>query len=344
MPKLTIRDIALLAGLSKSTVSLVLNNSPKVDPETRRRVLDVMRRHNYVPSFAATALARGNTGLIGMIVPGLTWRFMANINYGVAKVVEGTKYEIVLFTSTNEQDYGGVVDRILSSGLCAGLLVVNHQQPLEPLIELNRGGLPTVLIDTLGSGPATELSSVSADHYAGGLAAGRHLTGLGHRRIASILGPTDHPYVQERLRGLRDAMREAGVEPDPGLEAETGFHAELVRSRTRELLALPTDRRPTAFFAFHDPAAYLVLDEIAASGLRAPEDVSVVGFDDIDASSHVRPALTTVRQPFTDMGRHAAATLLRDLEPADDTEGETHLVLPTELIVRDSTGAVPAGA
>ncbi|MCL2732060.1 MAG: LacI family transcriptional regulator, partial [Actinomycetia bacterium] len=117
MAKLTIRDIARLSGLSKSTVSLVLNNSPKVDPETRRRVIAVMREHNYVPSFAATALAKGNTGLIGMIVPGLTWRFMADINYGVAKVVEDTKYEIVLFTSTNERDYGGAIDRVMSSGL-----------------------------------------------------------------------------------------------------------------------------------------------------------------------------------------------------------------------------------
>jgi LacI family transcriptional regulator len=341
MAKLTIRDIAHLSGLSKSTVSLVLNNSPKVDPETRRRVVEVMRRHNYVPNFAATALAKGDTGLIGMIVPGLTWRLMANINYGVAKVVEDTKYEIVLFTSTNERDYDGVVDRILSSGLSAGLLVVTHdQQPLDRLTELHRGGLPIVLIDTLGA--RNELPSVGADNYAGGLAAGRHLLELGHRRIAGILGPTDHPYVRERLHGLRDALTAAGIGPDPALDAETEFEQGLIRERTRELMALPAQRRPTAIFAFQDSAAFTLLDELAEIGLRVPEDVSVIGFDDIDAASHVRPALTTIRQPFVDMGKQAARLLLDALNPAAESAEEQHLVLPIELIVRDSTGVVPA--
>jgi LacI family transcriptional regulator len=340
MAKLTIRDIAQLSGLSKSTVSLVLNDSPKVDPETRRRVIEVMRRHNYVPSFAATALAKGDTGLIGMIVPGLTWRLMANINYGVAVVVEHTKYEIVLFTSTDARNSDGVVDRVLSSGLSAGLLVVSHdRQPLERLAELHRGGLPIVLIDTLGA--RTELPSVGADNYAGGLAAGRHLLGLGHRRIASILGPTDHPYVRERLRGLRDALEAAGLRPDPALEAETGFEQEQIRARTRELMALPAGRRPTAIFALHDSAAFTLLDELAERGLRVPEDVSVIGFDDIDTASHVRPALTTIRQPFTDMGTRAAQLLLNALNPTEDADDEQHIVLPTELIVRDSTGAAP---
>ena len=341
MAKLTIRDIAQLSGLSKSTVSLVLNESPKVDPETRRRVLAVMRQHNYVPSFAATALAKGNTGLIGMIVPGLTWRFMSNINYGVAKVVEDTRYEILLFTSTKERDYGGAIDRVMSSGLCAGLIVVTHdQQPLDRLVELHRSGLAVVLIDTLGA--VADLPAVGADNYTGGLLAGRHLLGLGHRRIASILGPLGHPYVQERRRGLRDALRETGLEPAPELDAETDFEDALIRSRTRELLHLPAERRPTALFVYHDSAAFTVLDELARAGVRVPEDVSVVGFNDIDAAAHVRPALTTVRQPFVDMGRRAAEILLATLDRGGSDEAFQHIVLPTELIVRDSTAPAPA--
>lgn len=338
MARLTIRDIARLSGLSKSTVSLVLNDSPKVDPETRQRVLDVMRQHNYVPSFAATALANGNTGLIGMIVPGLTWRFMANINYGVAEVVEDTKYEIVLFTSTNESDYGGAIDRVRSSGLCAGLIVVTHdQQSLDRLDDLHRSGLAIVLVDTLGA--ESDLPAVGADNYTGGLLAGRHLIGLGHRRVASVLGPLDHPFVQERRRGLLDALREAGITPDPGLEADTGFEEAVIRRRTRELLELPPERRPTALFVYHDSAAFTVLDELAEAGVRVPDDISVVGFNDIDAAAHVRPALTTVRQPFADMGHRAAEILLAAL---DNTEtGDNRVVLPTELIVRDSTGPAP---
>lgn len=340
MARLTIRDIARLSGLSKSTVSLVLNDSPKVDPETRRRVLEVMREHNYVPSFAATALANGNTGLIGMIVPGLTWRFMANINYGVAKVVEDTKYEIVLFTSTNESDYGGAIDRVRSSGLCAGLIVVTHdRQSLDALADLHQSGLAIALVDTLGA--ESDLHSVGADNYTGGLLAGRHLVELGHRRIASVLGPVETPYVTERRRGLHDALREAGLTPAPDLEVETGFEDPLIRSRTRDLLRLPAERRPTALFAYHDSAAFSVLDELAKAGVRVPEDISVVGFNDIDAAAHVRPALTTVRQPFADMGERAAEILLAALDRTDPDDTPQRIVLPTELIVRDSTGPAP---
>lgn len=340
MAKLTIRDIAQLAGVSKSTVSLVLNESPKVDPGTRRHVLEVMRRHNYVPSFAATALSRGNTGLIGMIVPGLTWRFMADINYGVARVIEDTKYEIVLFTNTQESGYGGILDRILTSGLCAGLLVVvAYDQPFEPLVELNRAGTPTVAINTLGRPIA--LPSVTSDNHAGGVAVGRHLTALGHRRIASVLGPIDHPYVQERRRGLRDALADAGIEPDPALELDTGFVDEAIREQIRGLLALPPGHRPTAVFAYHDPAAFVVLDEIGRCGLKVPDDVSVVGFNDIDAASHLRPALTTVRLPFAEMGSRAAEMVLRAVDRPDPAQPPERVVFPVDLIVRDSTGPVP---
>jgi LacI family transcriptional regulator, galactose operon repressor len=343
MGKITIRDIARITGLSKSTVSLVLNNSPRVDPATRRRVLAAMERHNYVPSIAATALAKGTTRLIGMVVPGLTWRMVAAINYGVASILEKSKYEMLLYTSTNDQGYEGVIDRALGSGLSAGLLVVSTDQPLEPLEQLHRDGLPTVLINTTAM--RADLPSVEADNFTGGVAAAQHLLALGHRRIACVTGPLRFPGFSERLRGCRDTLAEAGVAPDPALDAETGMHEELIRTRTRELLALPEPRRPTAFFAFNDPAALIVLDEVSAHGLRVPDDIAVVGFDDIEAASHVRPALTTVRQPFAEMGQRAARMLLDLVEPAQGPARDTapdaphpRVVLPTELIARASTG------
>jgi LacI family transcriptional regulator len=346
MAKLTIRDIARLSGVSKSTVSLVLNDSPRVDPATRRRVTAVMERHSYVPSFAATALSKGSTRLIGMIVPGLTWRMVGTINYGVASVIEGSKYEILLYTSTNDRDYDGVIDRVLGSGLSAGLLVVSHEQPLEPLAQLSREGLPTVLVNTLAV--QAELPSIEVDNYAGGVAATRHLMQFGHTRIACVLGRIQFPSFKDRLRGCRDTLAEAGIESDPALDVETGMHEEVIRARTRELLALPERRRPTAIFAFNDHAAFIVMDEIAECGLRVPEDIAVVGFDDIDAASQVRPALTTVRQPFAEMGRRAARMLLELIEPTSGPRGDEsgatsfeRVVLPTELMARASTGPAP---
>src|SRR5258706_1121655 len=196
MRKLTIRDIAQLAGLSKSTVSLVLNNSPKVDPATRDRVIEVMRSHNYTPSSAATALAKGRTPFIGMIVPGLTWHMVAAVNWGVASVIEQSPYEIILYTSTNEKDYTALVERITTSGLSAGLLVVTHDQPLDPLEKLHRSGLPVALVNTLGT--PSGLPSVQADNYEGTRIALRHLAGAGHTRIACVQGPMTFTCCQDR--------------------------------------------------------------------------------------------------------------------------------------------------
>lgn len=337
MSKLTIRDIARLSGLSKSTISLVLNNSPRVDPATRRKVLSVMQSHNYVPSFAATALARGDTRLIGMIVPGLTWRMVAAINYGVAAVMEDSAYEIVLYTSTNERDYGRVVERILAPKLSTGVLVVTHNQPLEPLLQLRQDGLPVVLLDTLGS--HSELPSVVADNYGGAHSAVQYLVELGHQRIACIEGVMEYQACQDRTRGYLDALREAGLTPNEGLIKSGGFTAELITDATRALLSLPPSRRPTAIFAHSDITAYTVMETIEDAGMKVPHDISVVGFDDIVSSAHVRPALTTVRQPFEEMGRRAAQMLLAEIQHSVSDDGSDHLTrlsMPTNLIIRDS--------
>ncbi|WP_020578112.1 LacI family DNA-binding transcriptional regulator [Actinopolymorpha alba] len=341
MTKLTIRDIARLSGLSKSTVSLVLNNSPRVDPATRERVLEVMRSHNYVPNFAATALARGNTRLIGMIVPGLTWRLVAAINYGVASVVEDSDYEIILYTSTNDRDYGRVIERILASKLSTGLLVVTHNQPLEPLEELQRGGLPVVLVDTLGA--QSSLPSVVADNYGGAHAAVRHLVELGHRRIACIEGPMEYQCCLDRTRGYTDALREAGIAVRPELVTKGEFAADTVAASTRALLDLPKRRRPTAIFAHSDITAYAVMEAVEDAGLKVPDDISIVGFDDLVSSEHVRPALTTIRQPFEEMGQQAARLLLSTIDPApgdkpgaNTADEPARISLSTSLIIRDS--------
>jgi LacI family transcriptional regulator len=350
MAKLTIRDIAALSGLSKSTVSLVLNNSPKVDPATRRHVLAVIRRHNYVPSFAATALAKGSTRLIGMIVPGLSWHMVASINLGVANVTERTGFDIILYTATNDRDYGPLIDRILTSSMSSGLLVVTHDQPLDPLVQLHQEGMPVVLVNTLGSEVA--LPSVTAENYEGALAAMHHLLQLGHERIACVQGLMRYQCCQDRYRGYLDALRAAGIQPDPELTKAGEFDTDLIRARSRELFALPEAQRPTAVFAQSDVTAYGVMTAASDAGLRVPEDVSVIGFDDIESAAQIRPPLTTIRQPFVEMGKRAADLLLtaireNDERSADDRTGEqqpaepVRLSMPTNLIVRSSCGPPP---
>jgi LacI family transcriptional regulator, galactose operon repressor len=357
MAKLTIRDIAALSGLSKSTVSLVLNNSPKVDPATRRHVLAVIRRHNYVPSFAATALAKGSTRLIGMIVPGLSWHMVASINIGVAAVTERTGFDIILYTATNDRDYGPLIDRILTSSLSAGLLVMTHDQPLEPLVQLAEDGMPVVLVNTIGA--EVPLPSVTADNYEGALLAMDHLLQLGHERIACVQGLMAYKCCQDRYRGYLDALRAAGLQPDPELTKPGDFAPDQIRARSRELFALPPDQRPTAVFAHSDVTAYGVLAAAADAGLRVPEDVSVIGFDDIESAAQIRPPLTTIQQPFVEMGKRAAQLLLNRIGATDDTgtddgsqagggdgaeqvpAGPVRISMPTSLIVRSSTGPAP---
>ncbi|WP_203920256.1 LacI family DNA-binding transcriptional regulator [Rugosimonospora africana] len=333
---MTIRDIARLAGVSKSTVSLVLNGRPRVDPETRAKVLQVMAEHNYVPSVAATALGkRGGSPFIGLIVPGLTWRIVASINYGIASVVERSKYEIILYTSTNDRDYSGVVDRVLGANLVSGLLVVNHNQPMEPLVELYGAGLPVVLINTLGV--HSDLPSVESDSYAGARSAVAHLLELGHRRIACVQGPPQFPCCVNRNKGYTDALTHAGIAIDADLIRPGGFRPQDAYRHTVDLLCGPD--RPTAIFAHNDPMAYAVLDAVDECGLRVPDDISVVGFDDIVSSAHVRPPLTTVRQPFEEMGAQAAEMLLSAL--SYESGPPRHVRMPTELAIRASAGPVP---
>ncbi|MFC5267527.1 LacI family DNA-binding transcriptional regulator [Kribbella qitaiheensis] len=354
MAKLTIRDIAALSGLSKSTVSLVLNNSPKVDPATRRHVLAVIRRHNYVPSFAATALAKGSTRLIGMIVPGLSWHMVASINIGVAAVTERTGFDIILYTATNDRDYGPLIDRILTSSMSSGLLVVTHEQPLEPLVQLHEDGMPVVLVNTLGTEVA--LPSVTADNYEGASAAMDYLLQLGHERIACVQGRMQYQCCQDRYRAYLDALRAAGIQPDPELTKPGDFNPDQIRARSRELFALPVGRRPTAVFAHSDVTAYSVMTAASDAGLRVPEDVSVIGFDDIESAAQIRPPLTTIQQPFVEMGKRAADLLLTAIRANDerandersgDQDGEqvpagpVRLSMPTSLIVRSSCGPVP---
>jgi LacI family transcriptional regulator len=198
------------------------------------------------------------------------------------------------------------------------------------------------------------LPSVTAHNYDGALMAMDHLLQLGHERIACLQGRMVYRCCQDRYRGYLDALRTAGIQPDPELTKPGDFVPEQIRSRARELFALPPDQRPTAVFAHSDVTAYAVMTAAADAGLRVPEDVSVIGFDDIESAGQIRPPLTTIQQPFVDMGKRAAEMLLAAIGPNDeepdtgeaddDVESSTELprlVMPTSLIVRASCGPVP---
>jgi len=343
--KLTIDDIARLGGVSKATVSRVINQKPDVDPATRAKILRIMDEQGFVPSITAAGLAGGRTRLIGVLIPSLTWPLMPEIVRGVAHVIEQTPYELILYSLSHEQDRTAVIGRILSARLTEGLLAVYPGQATAYLNELHASGYPVVMLDDQMA-PTGETPWIGADNRNGAATAVRHLLSLGHRRIAHIKGRAGYQCSEDRYQGYREALAEAGVSPDPALVVQGDFTVPGGRAGAEALFALP--ERPTAIFAANDETAAGVLDAAEAAGIRVPDDLALVSFDDTAPAAFMRPPLTSVRQPFFEMGQRAAELLLAAVSAPRQPAG-WHTVqrapapirefLPTRLVVRESCGA-----
>ena len=308
--KLTISNIADLAGVSKATVSRVLNQKPDVDPATRERILRIMDEQGFVPSIAASGLAGGRSRLLGVLVPALTWPLIPEIMRGVGDVIEATSYELILYSITeanHEKDRSDVIDRIVGTKLASGLLAIFPGPSSRHLGELHQRDFPVVLLDDQRL-PPENTPWISADNRVGAYEATRHLISLGHRRIAHIQGPLKYRVSHERYEGYCQALREASIPIDPALVIQGDFMPAGGRDCACALFELP--ERPTAIFAASDYMAYGVMAAAEEYGLRIPDDLALVGFDDLPASAHMQPALTTVRQPFFEMGQRGIALLL----------------------------------
>jgi LacI family transcriptional regulator len=359
--KPTINDIARLAGVSKATVSRVLNHKPDVDPATRERVMRIVEEQSFVPSITATGLAGGQSRLIGVLVPEFTWPFISDIMRGVAEVVGLTSYELVLYSIKNrrrENNNSDILDHILATKLTSGLLAIMPGQPSKYVAQLHKYGLPTVMIDDQNE--PGDIPWVGTDNRHGAYMATRHLIELGHQRIAHIQGLQRHLCSRERYEGYCQAMQEAGLPLDPQLVFEGDFIQSVGRAAAHQFFALPAEQRPTAIFAAADLMAYGVMSAAEECDIQIPRDVALVGFDGLESSAHVKPALTTVQQPFQEMGRRATELLLSMLDkprfshrPPDmlsvQPSGIKHaernhhqepvrIHLATNLIIRESCG------
>lgn len=357
--KRTIADIARLAGVSKTTVSRVLNQKPDVDPATRERILRIIEEQSFVPSIAAAGLASGRRQLIGMLVPSLTWPLIPDLMRGVAEVVEETPYELVLYSineSNARRDRSEIINRVLATQLTAGLLAVFPGTASADLTRLYHQGFPVVIIDDQQE---QTTPWVTTDNVTGAYIAVRHLISLDHRRIAHIQGPHEYLVSHDRYAGYRRALLEAGITLDAALVLEGDFMPPSGRACASQLFELPQEQRPTAIFAATDQMAYGVLAAAEEYGLAIPQDVAVVGFDDDAPSMHVHPALTTIRQPNFEMGQQGIKLLLSmldaagepaqsrwtsesrasDIEARSATTEPVRIKLPTSLVVRTSCGA-----
>ena len=331
-PRATIRDIADAAGVSIATVSRVLNDRPDVSPVTREAVLRVVREQGFSMNRNARALSGGRTGLIGVTLPMVHVEYFSKILWGASEALYEHEMRTVLCPTMHERDREVNLLEQLLQGTTDGALLLLTKESNDALRALERKGYPFVVLDPRH--PVDERTPVvSAAHWAGAKAATEHLLSLGHSRIGAITGPHGWVASVHRLDGYQTALAGAGVLTDPQLIAKGNFTSESGHAAAAELLGLAEP--PTAIFAFNDEMAVGAMRAATERGLRLPDDLSIVGFDDVEKAGLVTPALTTVRQPLAEMGRMAVSLLTRLLErqPIEAMRVE----LATKLVVRDST-------
>jgi LacI family repressor for deo operon, udp, cdd, tsx, nupC, and nupG len=326
-----IQEVAAAAGVSVATVSRTLQFPHQVADDTKERVHAAIDRLRYVPNAQARNLRRSRTGLVVALVPDIANPFFAGIIRGIEAVAKQNGYSVLLgdtqYDIENEQRYGDMISGREADGLITLL-------PRIPRIH-SSGRLPVVnaceIVENSG------LTTVSVDNFAATRDAVTYIVALGHRDIAFIGGPPDNPVSIARKRGFAASMAAAGLQIDARLCTDGGFSLES-GGRAADLI-LSHKQKVTAIICASDELAIGAMRSIRMHGLKIPADISVVGFDDISFARYTDPPMTTVAQPRDDLGREAMLMLLQIL--GDPKTPVRHAVLPTQLIVRGSTGRPP---
>ncbi|MDF2046684.1 LacI family DNA-binding transcriptional regulator [Microbacterium sp. Kw_RZR3] len=322
----SIRDVARLAGVSYQTVSRVINNSPQLRPETAARVRSAIAELKFVPNQAARALATSRSRLIGVLGPRTTTHGTATMVQAIESAARAAGYRLTLtnLATSAPEDVRASIDHLMQQSV-EGLIAVAPQTRVVPILDELRLPVPVQIVASTGT------STSHNDQAAGARAAVRHLIEIGHTRILHIAGPRDWVEADHRMRGYLAEMDANDLAPRPPVlgdwTAQFGFEAGLELLRTEDA---------TAVFAGNDHMALGFMHAVRAIGRLVPEDISVVGFDDVPESAHLWPPLTTVRQDFAGIGARAVREVLAALgEPADAGASvePDHL----RLIVRSST-------
>lgn len=329
----TLEDVAARAGVSRATVSRVVNGSPRVSGSVRAAVEAAIAEMGYAPNRAARSLAGHRSESIALVVSEPSVRlfadpFFALTTLGITGVLEATGYQLLLVMVHGDDDRARIERHLLRGG-ADGALVLSARSDDTLAGRLASEGIPAVVAGRPPEG--APVGYVDADNAGGAARAVCHLLDRGRRTIGTVAGPADMVPGVDRRAGWHDALAGAGLEPSADLVAEGDFTRAGGEAATRALL----DRRGDidGLFVASDAMAIGALDALRAAGLRVPDDVAVVGFDDSELARSAEPALTTVRQPIEQLGAEMARLLLAQL---DDGEPPSGTVLATELVVRDS--------
>jgi LacI family transcriptional regulator len=330
-----IEEIAKLSGVSRSTVSRVINNDLNVGKATREKVLKVIQQANYHPNAAARGLVTGRTRILGLVIPRgvstlFTDPYFPLLIQGVAAACNSSDHSVMLWLAEPEYERR-VIRQIMYSGLIDGVIVASVLQG-DPMVQaLAEGKRPFILV---GRHPTdNRISYIDVDNFNSSREMVLHLLRLGRRRVATITGPNNMIPGMDRREGYLAALRDRGLLPIPELMVEGDFTEAGGYSAMQRLLP----HQPDAVFAASDMMALGALRSLREAGRRVPEDVALVGFDDIPQAARSRPALTTVRQPIQRMGVVVTETLIDMIEHPE--ERPRRVILHTESVIRESCGA-----
>lgn len=329
----TIRDVARLAGVAPATVSRALNNSGYVNEQTRSRVRAAIVELGYVPNRLASSLRFKETRTLGLILSDVTNPFWTTVARGVEDAASDRGFTVILCnTDESEAEQERYITVLLQKQVDGVLLVPVRSDP-RPVGWIQRQGVPVVVLDR--QVPGVEVDVVRCDSQGGAYRLVRLLLALGHRSIAALGGPEGVSTADDRVAGYRQALAEVGLGP----EAELVYRGEFTHAGGYEMAqrALTANPRPTALFASNNFIAIGALKALRDAGLRVPEQMAVVAFDDLPEALLIEPFLTATAQPAYEMGRRATDLLLARL--SSESEGpRQEIVLPTELVVRQSSG------
>lgn len=330
----TISDVAKLAGVSISTVSRVVNDTAPVSDEVGERVRSAVEMLGYTPHAAARNLAVKHTDTIGLLLPELSSSYFAPLLRGIEAAVYQTDYDMLVYVNPRiAQGFDQHKRQTIGEHNADGMIVFSTTLGDREILRNHEHGFPMVLLHRIAPRD-TNVPSVNFDNRAGARSAIEHLLAIhGRRRIAFLHGPPGNQDSEERERGYRDALQMHGVAFDPALVGRGGFNEPLAQSAVEEFLRLGVAF--DAIFTGDDEAAVGVMSALRNAGRRVPEDVAVIGFDDLAIARHLNPSLTTLRAPIERAGYLAATQLLQLLATG---EAEAVTLLPVELVIRQSCG------
>ncbi len=333
--KLTLEDIGRLAGVSRSTVSRVINDQESVSPDVRDRVREVIVRTGYSPNIAARSLVSNKTGVIGLVIPSRVHNlfedpYFARLIQGISSASNqaGTTLSLFLFQSDGEERE--LYPRVVAPGFLDGVIITATRMGDPLLPKMVESSVPVVMV---GRPDLAGVSYIDVDNTGGARQVAAHLHALGYRRIGLLGAPVSTTAGLDRLNGFVEGLTDAGLTLEPDLRVDGDFTQQGGYEAMQQLLP----SKPEAVFVASDTMAVGALGALREAGVGVPDDIAIVGFDGLRSSEQSSPTLTTVRQPVEETGAEAVTTLLELIERGP---GETvSKIMPVELVVRESCGA-----